>query len=138
MFTERELDYVQSQPLARLATVDERSQPDVMPVSYRFDGRYFTISGRNNPATRKYKNVEAGNTLVSLVIDDLETVDPWRPRGIRVYGTAEIAEIESSRGPMSVIRITPTVSWSWRIEEGPAFVGGKFQVNKTVWQAPEA
>jgi pyridoxamine 5'-phosphate oxidase family protein len=134
MFTEKELAYIQSQRLARLATVSSDSQPDASPVGYRFDGQYFYISGRRNTATRKYKNVEAGNTQVALVIDDLESVDPWKPRGIRVFGTADIVEREGRHGPTMDLRITPTVSWSWRIEEGPAFQDGKFMTNRTEWE----
>ena len=38
MFSERELAYLRSQRLARIATVSRRSQPDVAPVGYAFDG----------------------------------------------------------------------------------------------------
>ena len=133
MFTEKEIAYIQSQRLARIATVSSDSQPDVSPVGYKFDGQHFSISGRRNTATRKYKNVQAGNTQVALVIDDLESVDPWKPRGIRIFGTAEIVEREGRHGRTADLRITPTISWSWRIEEGPAFQDGKFMVNKIVW-----
>ncbi len=39
--------------------------------------------------TRKYKNVKDGNNEVALVIDDLESVQPWKPRGIKINGSAE-------------------------------------------------
>ena len=29
------------------------------------------------------------HTAVAIVIDDLKTVDPWDPRGIRIYGTTD-------------------------------------------------
>ena len=29
------------------------------------------------------------HTAVAIVIDDWRTVDPWDPRGIRIYGTAD-------------------------------------------------
>jgi len=123
MFTEKEIAYMKSKRLARIGTVSDESQPDVSSVRFRFDGKYFRIIGRNNP-TRKYKNVAQGNTQVAMVIDDLASVDPWTPRGIRVYGTAEITEDGS-------LRIQPTISWSWNLE-GPAMVNGKFITNKTI------
>jgi pyridoxamine 5'-phosphate oxidase family protein len=36
----------------------------------------------------KYKNVPKNNK-VALVIDDLRSIDPWDPRGIKIYGTAD-------------------------------------------------
>ena len=66
-------------------------QPDVVPVGFDFDGKYFYyVSGINIlKSTTKYKNV-LKNNKVALVIDDLKSVDPWDPRGIRIYGTADI------------------------------------------------
>ena len=124
MFTEKEIAYMKSQRLARIGTVSDKSQPDVSPVGFRFDGEQFRIIGRNNRATRKYKNVAQGNTQVAMVIDDLASVDPWTPRGIRVYGTAEITEDGS-------LKIQPTISWSWNLE-GPAMIDGKFEPHKTI------
>jgi pyridoxamine 5'-phosphate oxidase family protein len=56
-----------------------------------------------------------------MAIDDLESVDPWMPRGIKVYGTADIVEGEGYSGKSSYLRIRPTISWSWNVE-GPAMV----------------
>jgi pyridoxamine 5'-phosphate oxidase family protein len=65
-----------------------------------------------------------------LIIDDLETIDPWRPRGIRIYGRAEIVEREGRFGRKVYHRIIPEVSWSWSVEK-PAMVDGKFNPHKT-------
>ena len=127
MFTEREIEYMKAQRLARIGTVSTSSQPDVSPVGFRFDGKYFRIIGMNNSATRKYKNVADGNRKVALAIDDLESVNPWKPRGIKVYGTAEIAEDDS-------LLIKPTISWSWNVEE-PSMVNGRFAPYKTVHES---
>ena len=82
-------------------------------------------------ATRKYKNAKEGNTKVALVIDDLVSVNPWNPHGIRIYGTAEIVEHVGMLGKGVYLRITPTVSWSWNIEP-LAVIDGKPTVNKTI------
>ena len=72
MFSEKEIGYLKSQRLARIATTSEDMQPDVAPVGFDFDGTYFYVGGINLPTTLKYKNVQK-NPKVSLVIDDLES-----------------------------------------------------------------
>jgi pyridoxamine 5'-phosphate oxidase family protein len=133
MFTENEIAYLKSQPLARLATVAPDGQPDVAPVGFEYDGQYLIIGGRNPDRTRKYLNLRNGNPKVALVVDDLASVQPWRPRGVRIYGTAELVEIEGRFGPGTYMRITPLTSWSWGIED-PTFTGGKFGPHKTIHQ----
>jgi pyridoxamine 5'-phosphate oxidase family protein len=119
MFTDYEIEYLKSQPLARLATVADNGQPDVVPVGFEFDGEEFYIGGHNPRNTRKHKNVRTGHTRVALVVDDLASVKPWRPRGIRVYGSAELVEREGRFGFGEYMHILPRISWSWGFgEEG--------------------
>lgn len=137
MFTENEIAYLKSQHLARIATVSGNGQPDVMPVGFEFDGEVLYVGGHDPTHTRKYTNVRAGNTQVALVVDDLVTIDPWHPRGIRIYGTATFVEHDGQFGPGVYMRIAPRVSWSWSVER-PAFGAGGFDVNKTVHGTPES
>ncbi len=116
MFTANEIAYLKSQRLARIATVSPDGQPDASPVGVEFDGAHFYVGGHDVANTRKYKNVEAGQHKVALVIDDLPSVNPWQARGIRIYGTATLVEREGMLGRGKYIRITPQVSWSWGIE----------------------
>jgi pyridoxamine 5'-phosphate oxidase family protein len=120
MFSPEEIAYLQNQPLARISTVSTELQPDVAPVGFRFDGVRFTITGFDITKTLKYKNVKAGNPKVAIVIDDLASVSPWVPRGIKIHGTAEIQEV----GGRANLVITPSQHWSWGIHE-TAYVGGK-------------
>jgi pyridoxamine 5'-phosphate oxidase family protein len=120
MFTEKEIAYINSQRLARLATVSKSLQPDVAPVGFRFDGETFFITGFDISKTFKYKNVKAGNDRISLVIDDLASIQPWVARGIKIHGKAEIAE---KSGHASLV-IRPLRLWSWGIEK-TAFKDGK-------------
>lgn len=131
IFSEKEIEYLKSQRLARISTVSpEDLQPDVSPVGFEFDGEYFYVGGIDLPKTRKYKNV-LKNKKVALVIDDLETVNPWAPRAVRIYGTADIVTRQggymdrahsssSSSSPPpplpSYIRIRPLKKWSWGVE----------------------
>lgn len=132
MFNDAELAYVKSQRLLRLATVDPSGQPDNSAVGFEFDGEYFWIGGMDIPSTRKFKNVAAGNTKVALIIDDYESIDPWKPRGVRVFGTAEIADHEGMFGPGRYIKVTPKTTWNWLVEE--SFEMGKpMQLRRTDW-----
>jgi pyridoxamine 5'-phosphate oxidase family protein len=117
-FTAEEIAYLQSQALARLATVDPDGQPDVVPVAFEFDGEGFWVggSGPSVLATRKFRNVVAGNRRVALVIDDLPSFEPFIARGIRIYGhAADPVERVGMVGPGHYIHIRPTESWSWNM-----------------------
>ena len=142
MFTETEIEYIKSQRLARIATSCsfstsdiESCQPDVAPVGFDFDGEYFYVGGMNILKSTKYRNVLVNNK-VALVIDDLKSVEPWEPRGIRIYGIADTVDrqggyMSNTDHPQSrYIRIKPTKKWSWGIDE-PVFVEGKFNVKKS-------
>jgi pyridoxamine 5'-phosphate oxidase family protein len=122
-FTQAEIDYLASQPLARLATVGADGQPDVVPVAFEFDGTGFWIGGSGEAvrATRKIRNIVAGHTDVALVVDDLVSFEPFVARGIRVYGVAAPpVERAGMVGPGLYVRITPRLSWSWNLDGEPA------------------
>ena len=137
IFSEKEVGYIRSQRLARIATSSVDVTPDVAPVGFDFDGSYFFIGGMNITRTRKYKNILKNNN-VALVIDDLKTIDPWDPRGIRIYGTADIVDREKlPEGELrdndhfkpTHIRVRPVKKWSWGIDE-PIFRDGRFIVSR--------
>ena len=121
-FTEEEIAYIQSQPLARLSTVDAGGQPDVVPVGLEWDGEYFWVGGPPSVVkTKKFRNLAAGNRRVALVVDDLVSFDPFVARGIRVYGVADQPfERVGMVGPGVYLRIKPTMSWSWNLAGEPA------------------
>jgi pyridoxamine 5'-phosphate oxidase family protein len=119
IYSEPEIEYLKSQRLARIATATKEGKPDVSPVAFEFDGMHFFIGSHSQDiflSTRKYKNVRDGNKQVALVIDDLESVQPWKPRGVKINGSAEVVEHNGMFGPGKYLKITPSVSWSWGIE----------------------
>jgi pyridoxamine 5'-phosphate oxidase family protein len=121
-FTDEEIAYLQSQPLARLASIGADDQPDVVPVGYEFDGMVFWIGGVGGSVlgTRKFRNIQAGRQKVALVIDDLVSFDPFIARGIRIYGEADVPiERTGMVGPGFYLRITPSTSWSWNMASEP-------------------
>ena len=143
-FSEKEIEYIKSQHLVRIATASVSSkeeengsiQPDVVPVGFDFDGEYFYVGGMNIVKSKKYKNV-LKNNKVAIVIDDLKSVDPWDPRGMKIYGIADIVTrqggyMESTgHSNPQYIRISPKKKWSWGIEE-PVFVEGRFNVKRAI------
>jgi pyridoxamine 5'-phosphate oxidase family protein len=91
VFSSAEISYLQSQRLARIATAGHGCQPHVVPVSFRYNPETDTIDvgGHGFAERKKYRDVQI-NPRVAIVIDDLATVDPWRPRMIEVRGEVEM------------------------------------------------
>jgi pyridoxamine 5'-phosphate oxidase family protein len=110
-FTEAELDYLRTQPLARLATIQPDGTPQVSPVGFSFNAELGTIDigGFTMSTSQKYRNV-LSNDKVALVVDDLPSTDPWRVRCLEIRGTAQ-AVPRSPACPEgsddALIRITP-------------------------------
>jgi pyridoxamine 5'-phosphate oxidase family protein len=134
--TDEEVAYLQSQRLARIATVAPDGQPDVVPVGFELDGTYVYVGGIDPARTRKFLNVQAGNPKVALVVDDLVSTQPWTPRYLRIYGTAELLERQGQFGSAPYVRITPTISWSWNPEGLPFSHDREVVVHRTVHEAP--
>jgi pyridoxamine 5'-phosphate oxidase family protein len=111
-FTETELAYLLSQRrLARVATVGADGTPHVVPVGWSYNEELdaIEIGGRDFAETKKYRDVRRSGRA-AVVIDDLESTDPWRPRGVEVRGRAEaVGE------PQPLIRIHPDRVRSWGV-----------------------
>jgi len=113
------VNYLKTQRLARIATASPKGIPEVSPVGFEFDGNYFWVGSHSQdifPRTKRYRNIARGNSRVSMVIDDMASVDPWRPRGIKVSGRAEVMEHTGIFGKGMYFRISPITSVSWGIE----------------------
>lgn len=111
-FTEAEVAYLTSQPLMRFATASPAGKPDVAPVIFELDGDDIVSAGFNITHTARYRNIER-NPQATLVIDDLATIDPWSPRGIKIIGTASIETVDDAPR----FRIQPKVIISWAIND---------------------
>jgi pyridoxamine 5'-phosphate oxidase family protein len=115
-FSRAQVEYLKSQRLGRLATLRPDGSLQNNPVGFTFDEATgtFEIAGFNMGESRKYKNVVA-NGQVAFVVDDLKTVDPWKPRMVEVRGTAEPIANDDPR--KARIRIHPKRVISFGIEK---------------------
>ena len=122
-FTDAEKAYLDGQRLGRLATAGADGRPHVVPVSFRRNPELGTIDsgGFHVDTTKRWRDAQA-NPWVAFVVDDLASVDPWRPRMFEVRGRAEVLNDGGDElGPgfaAAFIRIHPTKVNSYRINEG--------------------
>jgi pyridoxamine 5'-phosphate oxidase family protein len=119
-FSTAELEYLESQPLGRLATVRADGSPQVSPVGFSYNDETGTIdiSGFNLSRSQKYRNA-AAREAVSIVVDDLVSRDPWRVRCLEIRGVAEVVPDQRDPQPgrdSSQIRIHPRRIISFGIE----------------------
>jgi len=110
VFTDLEVEYLQSRRLARLATASASGQPDVSAVGFGVDGDAIVSGGLDLTKTVRFRHLTE-NPRATIVIDDLASVNPWSPRGVKVRGSATIEEHKGRQR----IRIEPEVIWSWGI-----------------------
>jgi pyridoxamine 5'-phosphate oxidase family protein len=91
VFSPAEVAYLASQRLARIATAGPNGQPHVVPVSFRYnpDTDTIDVGGHGFAQRKKYRDVQS-NPRVAIVIDDLASIDPWRPRMIEIRGVTEV------------------------------------------------
>jgi pyridoxamine 5'-phosphate oxidase family protein len=114
-FTDAELQYLSTQRLGRLATMQPNGTLQVSPVGFRYNSEHGTIDigGFTMSTTRKFRNV-AANGRVAFVVDDLASIDPWRVRCLEIRGYAEAitaptgSQHDSGAGTdAAIIRIHP-------------------------------
>jgi len=111
-FTVAELNYLTSQPLMRFASASVNGRPDVAPVVFEIDDNDILTGGFDITHTVRYKNIQS-NPRVSVVVDDLSSINPWSPRGIKIIGGVIIEEFNGSQR----FRISPEVIISWAIND---------------------
>ncbi|ASO20391.1 pyridoxamine 5'-phosphate oxidase family protein [Actinoalloteichus hoggarensis] len=92
VFTDREIAYLRSQPLGRLATVGSPGRPSVRPGGVRYDPAadglaIGGVAGSGMAESKKFRDI-THRPAAAFVVDDLAGVDPWAPRGIEIRGHA--------------------------------------------------
>src|SRR5438309_9708418 len=90
VFTEAELRYLTGgRQLGRIATVGPDGTPHVVPVGWIYNAARDTIDigGHELEQSKKFRDV-ARTGRAAIVIDDVASSDPWRPRAVGVRGHA--------------------------------------------------
>jgi len=118
--SENEHNYLNSQPLGRLATLAPDGSPQSRPVGFFLNEALGTIDigGHNLGRSQKFRNVQRDGR-VTLVVDDLASIDPWAPRGIEIRGEAEaLTDADPPRPGFSseLIRIHPNRVLAWGLD----------------------
>jgi pyridoxamine 5'-phosphate oxidase family protein len=115
VFTAVELRYLTGgRQLGRIATIGADGTPHVVPVGWIYNAARETIDvgGHELQRSKKFRDVSRTGRA-AIVIDDLESTDPWRPRGVEVRGRAEAITL-----PTPLIRIHPERIISWGLTRG--------------------
>ncbi|MBI3170693.1 MAG: PPOX class F420-dependent oxidoreductase [Chloroflexi bacterium] len=130
-FTPQEIEYLTSQRLGRLATVDSKGDLHVVPVGFRYNPEHdaIDIGGHNFATSKKYRDA-LRHGRVAFVVDDV--LPPWQPRFVEVRGTVEAFSEGGNtinKGFASdMIRLTPTYIVSFGINTD-AVMPGRGNVN---------
>jgi pyridoxamine 5'-phosphate oxidase family protein len=95
--TQSEIEYLASQRLGRLATIQPNGTLQNSPVGFRYnpDTQTIDIGGYDMAASRKFRNV-AANGQVAFVVDDIVSTSPWRVRCLELRGVAEAIDPDAS------------------------------------------
>lgn len=123
-FSDKEIEYLRGQRLARMATIGADGSPHVVPVGFRLDaaGKAIEIGGHGLSRSKKWADLQ-GNARIAVVIDDLVSTNPWTPRGIEVRGRAELHSDGGQKfGPgwdSAWLRVVPERIVSWGVEGAP-------------------
>jgi pyridoxamine 5'-phosphate oxidase family protein len=118
-FTQKEIEYLRDQRLGRLATVNGKGEPHVVPVAFRYNDELdaIDIGGHNFAKSKKYRDARATGRA-AFVVDDV--LPPWRARGVEVRGRAEVfGEGGEEIGPgfdADVVRIFPQRIVEWGLD----------------------
>ncbi|MGB8648451.1 MAG: PPOX class F420-dependent oxidoreductase [Anaerolineae bacterium] len=110
-FTPQEIEYLQTNRLGRMATVDQKGDLHVVPVSFRYNPEQETIDigGHNIVPTKKFRDA-LKHGRIAFVVDDV--LPPWKPRFVEVRGTVkhhtEGGQTINERFAPDILRLTPT------------------------------
>lgn len=95
MLTAKQLSFLKSHELCRLATASREARPHVVPVIYAIDGEDVIVAV--DYKTKKLKNIQE-NGKVALVVDD------YRPNhAVMVEGDCEV--LERGREYLRLLRV---------------------------------
>lgn len=121
-FTAGEIAYLKSQPLGRLATVNTKGEPHVVPVSFWYNAELdaIDIGGFGMGKSKKFRDA-ARQQQVAFVVDGAGP--DGGPRGIEIRGRAEAFSTGGEHLRLGFdqefIRVFPARIMSWGIDNDP-------------------
>src|SRR5690242_10261948 len=119
-FTPDEIEYLQSQRLGRMATVNQKGDLHVVPVGFRYNPETdsIDIGGHNFASSKKYRDA-VSHGRIAFVVDDV--LPPWRPRFVEVRGTvqpfAHGGKTINEQFAPDMLRLTPTYIVSFGVND---------------------
>ena len=122
VFSDNEIEYLQSQRIGRLATVNVAGEPHVVPLRFHYNPELdmIELGGGGMGKSKKFRDA-VSNGKVAVVVDDMG--GPWKIRGIEVRGQAEIVREGGGDvfqgGDPEFIRLVATRVVSWGIDSEP-------------------
>ncbi|HKN52622.1 MAG TPA: PPOX class F420-dependent oxidoreductase [Amycolatopsis sp.] len=121
MFTDAEIEYLNTQQLGRIATQQPNGTLQVSPVDFRYnaDEKTIDVTGVSLSRSKKFRNV-AANGRVAFVVDDLPSLEPMRVRCLEIRGRAEaLRDANEPDGHLddAVIRIHPERIIAFGVED---------------------
>lgn len=124
-FSVGEIEYLEAQPIGRLATASTTGRPHVIPTGYSLNAdegvlELGALALEEHGQKRLYRRYIEVNDMVAFAVDDMVSLEPWSPRGISIRGRAEIHTEGGERlgpgfGPIW-IKIVPSFVASWGID----------------------
>lgn len=97
MLSEKETQFLLSQRVARMATINRASKsPHVVPICFAFDGEsiYTTLYARS----RRLKNINEGSKTSLLIDEYLEEKGEWKTlRGLLIYCAVKVLKFHKEK-----------------------------------------
>jgi pyridoxamine 5'-phosphate oxidase family protein len=131
VFTEKEIEYIRSQRLGRLATIRPDGTPQIAPIGFHYNAELdvIEVGGRFLTKSKKFRNI-LQNPNVALVIDDV--LPPWQARGVEIRGTAQPISTGGQalfganyEVDAAIMRITPRQIIGWGLEESAGWANNR-------------
>jgi len=131
VFTDKEIEYIRSQRLGRLATIRPDGTPQIAPVGFHYNAELdvIEIGGRFMSQSKKFRNI-LQNPNVAFVIDDV--LPPWQPRFVEIRGTAQPLPTGGKalfganyEADDAIIRITPLQIIGFGLDEAAGWANNR-------------
>ena len=131
VFTDKEIEYIRSQRLGRLATIRPDGTPQIAPVGFHYNAELdvIEIGGRFMSQSKKFRNI-LQNPNVAFVIDYV--LPPWQPRFVEIRGTAQPLPTGGKalfganyEADDAIIRITPLQIIGFGLDEAAGWANNR-------------